>query len=281
MPITTTSPQPRVTLYLGDGSGLSLKNTAQPLTNKERFQALASTDIFNTLSTYIHRVANSNKDLASYPLVFTQRSGLDAFNTLREKCTDARHDTRPKPSGDRSQDLGQSFLHALRTVRAFHADEFAFAPGQKIYIDGHGAPGVSGIVADGKVFSMHDVATTLKTVGVPKDIRDVRLTSCHSADVIAPHGQRAPDLSVYSRPIAEGDTVRQAPAEHLSDALAEAGFNRVVVTGYHGLGMPSDGERFPMHSVRNITTPKTPGHDPNATVRRSTVAQRFSSEVDY
>lgn len=274
MPITTTSPQLRVTLYLGDATKSSLQKT----------------DLMSALGGYVRHVANASKNLEHYPLVFANKAGLENFRSMREAMTAQHHESRPLKTGNVDTDTGACFLHALRTVRAFDATQFRFSPEQRLYIVGHGGAGLDRIAVDGKVFSMRDVATTLKTVGVPKDIRDVRLTSCHSADVSVPPDLQTPDLGTYSRPIVEktrfigitvGETVRWAPAEHLSDALAEAGFNQAVVTGYHGAGIHFDGLRFPEHALRNPHVPTAPGYDANAAVRRSTVAQRFSSEVDY
>lgn len=270
MPITPGHTHHRVTLYLGNGKdAVHLKS-----------------DLMSALGGYVHRVANSAKDLDNYPLVFTDKTGLQNFLAMRNAYTSKSNDSKPVMTGNVDTDVGLHVCYTLRNVRAMGAHEFTFSPEQTIDIVGHGATGLDRIVVDNKVFTMKDIGRIFSDIGVPRDIRDVRLTCCHSADATTVPDIKEPGLTIYSRPVAEkssfmgipyGNIVRMAPAEHLVDALAECNFNRVTVTGYHGAGVYYNGLHFPEHNIRNTKTPSEPGYDPSATVRRSTVAERFTS----
>lgn len=275
MPITQPTQHQRVTLYFGDvGTG----------------DLCSRTDIMSALGSYVHLVANSSKKLDNYPLVFTDKVGLQNFLLIRKQNTTKDNDLKPVMTGDVNKDVGSHFLYALRNVRVVASDKFTFSSNQKIYIVGHGSVGRDIISIDKKVFSMSDIVKKLIEIGVPKDINDIRLTSCHSANTLMTHNLNENNLTKYSHTVINkkyflgihfGNIENKAPAKYLSDALAENKFNNVIVTGYHGFGIHFDGLQFPTHKIRNPKHPCDLRFDPNSTVRRSNVAQTFMSEIDY
>ncbi|MDE1716443.1 hypothetical protein PWG14_28650 [Chromobacterium amazonense] len=276
MPITqfaNVQPRQSVMLYLGDGG--------EPTTGK--------TDLLSALGQYVHRVANTNKDLSNYPLVFTEEAGLNKFHAIRNEKKDYQHFKRGLKTGDVDVDTGMQFMLAINTVRAEKAGDFNFTSDQKIYIHAHGSAGLAKLASDGRLFTMQEVAKKLEDIGVPKDLRDIRLISCDSADARPVPDLKAENLSTYGSEFVEqsqflGFTwnkhIYKAPAQHLAEELAELGYKQVTVTGYHGKGIVTAGDSFPETSLRNPKVPSDPDFDPKATVRRSTVSQQFRSEID-
>ncbi|MGC3030560.1 hypothetical protein ACPUER_36605 [Burkholderia sp. DN3021] len=263
----------KVTIYFGNGGSAPIK-----------------TDLMSAIGSYVHRVVNPNKSIDDYPLVFSDKSGLETFNRFREKFPIASSSERPKLTGRLSDDLGAHFGYAIRNVRAVMAEDFEFSPDQKIYVTGHGTAGTDVMQVDDKFFTMKDVSRELASIGVPKNIRDVRLTSCNSADSRKMPAVKDENLSDYSKQFLEKSTlfglfgserVRKAPAEYLLDEMSKAGFDEVTVTGYHGAGIYCNGKEFPQSSLRNANAPTNIGYNPEDTVRRSTVSVKFvANEID-
>ncbi|WP_157657637.1 hypothetical protein [Burkholderia ubonensis] len=266
----------RVHLYLGTPKGGDIFKT----------------DVGSAIANYVHRLASddesANKNFGNYPLVFATRSGFESFISLRDKMTTGLGDNLPKLSGNLDDDTGNRFLYALKNVKVHCAEDFKFSQEQKIYIIGHGAVGLDQIEIDGETFTMSDIAKKLIDIGVPSDARDFRLTSCNSADARTPPDLKAGNLDDYGKSSAEKITIlgftlseklNRAPGEYLAFALSEHGFQRAVVTGYHGKGAYV-GSRFPEHSLRSEKHPQDEGYDPDNVVRRSAVGQRFTSDID-
>lgn len=267
-----------VAIYCGDG------NTAS---------GQVCPDMLSLINRNIHRVAKKN--LADYPTVFTEEKGLSAFLKYRTRMYG-------RPVDITSADLlnmakggyirpvrEEYYIGAMLAMPVFLARDFKFSADEKLYITGHGSAGRSALVVDQAVLSMDNVVEKLIKAGVPKNTKDIRMESCHSASA-----KRALDLEDgcldrYSQAFIErhnvfgfslGSTKREAPAKYLLDALRGQGFDEVVVTGYHGAGVYDDGESFPRSALRNASTSTSPDFDKTAAVRRSTVAHRFTSEVD-
>ncbi|MTC22200.1 hypothetical protein [Providencia sp. wls1938] len=266
-----TSPNERVNIYLGDG-GTPQKN-----------------DFMSLLGSYVHRVSNSTKDLQKYPIVFASEAAYNKFQTYREKTIQEYGIIRPQKTGLSDDDVGSHFIYALQNVSAYHASNFQFKDNQKIYVHGHGGAGKNSLQVDNLKLNMSEVVKALSDMGVPKTVKDIRLTSCYSADTKPINNIKAPDLGTYSKsfikkstflgiPINE-ETVK-APAAHLLEALNDAGYNNVTVTGYHGAGMYYNGSNFPEHSLRSTVTPSALTYKPEDTVKRSTVSEKFISEID-
>ncbi|WP_157379841.1 hypothetical protein [Burkholderia ubonensis] len=248
----------KVTLYFGNGGSSPDK-----------------TDLMSAIGSYVHRATNSTKKFVNYPLVFSDKSGMETFNKLRDEFLASSPIDRPTLTGRANHDVGIHFVYALRNVRAVMADEFEFSPSQKIYIVGHGSAGSDEIRVDDKILTMKDVSQELERIGVPKNIRDVRLTSCYSADSRKISTLKDENLSDYSEKYTEDGSVRKAPAEHLLDEMDEAGFDEVTITGYHGAGVYWNGKEFPKSALRNANSPSSVNYNPEDMVRRSTVSAKF------
>lgn len=265
----TSNQHERVTLYLG-------------IPAKDK---IVETDLLSAFGGYLHRIGE--KDLAQYPLVFSSREGFDQFCKIREQIPNIS-DT-PPPRGSNDESVGRAFVYALHHVPVYCADDFDFKSNQKIYITGHGTSGSGQLQIDGKMFSMNEVAQNLHKIGVSKDIRDIRLTSCDSADAKSVNNLKESDLNKYSSSYNEKVTLlgftlseknTMAPAQHLAYALHENGFNHATVTGYHGKGIYTSKNNYPEHFLRNPNLPTDSEFKHDNTVRRSEVKEKFTSDID-
>lgn len=217
----------RVNIYLGDG-GTPEKN-----------------DFMSLLGSYVHRVANTSKDLQKYPIVFASETALTKFQQYKAQMTQQFGTVQRQKTGISDDNVGCHLIYALQNVTTFHASDFTFNDKQKIYIHGHGGAGINSLHIDTQKLSMPEVAKAISDMGVPKTTKDIRLTSCYSADTKPITNIKADDLSTYSESHTQtssffGITVSQktiqAPAKYLLDALNDEGYKDVTVTGYHGAG---------------------------------------------
>ena len=137
-----------------------------------------------------------------------------------------------------------------------------------LYILGHGAAGsplLSSSTAGGH-FSVSELAAGLRAAGLARKFEMFKLPACGSADAMVRKAFGAQDLDQGG-----GDSLPEAPAKMLADALFHEGFKRPRVKGYEGLGvmLPKGtmaeraiaGEDFGLTSIRE---------------RRSAVARVFS-----
>ncbi|AVG16467.1 hypothetical protein CFN79_11735 [Chromobacterium vaccinii] len=150
----------------------------------------------------------------------------------------------------------------------------------KLYIIGHGGPGMNILAADqqclqGKATAA-DVAGQLASGGLDKAFSDIRVTACYSADTRKPSSFAPQHLAQTAKPDTERNgflglfgpkTVKAEPfAQTLSNEMKKAGFSQPNVAGYHGAGVTFSTD----HQQRRL-----PGTQ-QADIRSSDVRQRFT-----
>lgn len=256
--LQTLTGQKAVTLYLGDGN-------AAPGVRGDMIGLL--------LHSYIPRLV-CNKHLEDYPVVFSGAEGLNAFLKLRHECCST---ASPEMTASKANVpvIRAAAKYVLMKVPVCLAQDFSFQENLKIYIDGHCSEGLDALVLDQKKLSMDAVAKVLVGIGVPKAIKDIRLTGCSSADAGRVEDLSVDDLEEYSEQHTHEGRLYKAPAEYLLNALNSHGFETVAVTGYHGLGALEDGSRLFDHALR-VSKPEYYSANSMLTYyRRSTVAHRF------
>ncbi|MGQ5525141.1 membrane-targeted effector domain-containing toxin [Chitinimonas sp. PSY-7] len=163
----------------------------------------------------------------------------------------------------------------------------------RIYIIGHGGPGRDILAADRAVtqgrVTAADVAQQLATGGLHRDFRDIRATSCYSADTRHPTSFSPPDLQRAAQAelaptpsfrnlfglFSWGQVPRQSFAQSLSSELSRVGYSAVKVTGYHGAGVGFGGQDY---NVRRLVDQQ--GNQSGPDVRASDVKQVFSPTED-
>ena len=151
----------------------------------------------------------------------------------------------------------------------------------KIYVIGHGGPGMNVLAADenmkmGMVTSESLVEQFIDG-GLSKAFSDIRTTACYSADASEPSSFLAKDLTKTAKTIKgkRGGLLglvgtkkpdKLAFGQSLANALASGGFTEAVVTGYHGAGVTFSHSGYHARQLN---------HDPKTNTRRSTLKQNF------
>ena len=150
----------------------------------------------------------------------------------------------------------------------------------KLYVMGHGGPGMDLLAADQQVTqgkaTARDVARQLARGGLSKEFLDIRVTACFSADSIEPEtfeqGELERTSSLYEVK-GKGMFARfkkkeiiQPFAQSLSNALGEEGFSLVTVSGYHGAGVTYTQQENHSRRISGVTD-----------VRSSTVRRQFKA----
>ncbi|WCH23634.1 hypothetical protein [Aeromonas salmonicida] len=144
-------------------------------------------------------------------------------------------------------DMLSSVVDALKNLTIETSDALKLlSPGQhKLYVLGHGEPGSDVLSADSEC--RHGMVTAMKVAhllaeqGLNKGFRDVRVTSCFSADTCVPTSFKEPALYKASQPLfaPNGDVVAEPFAQTLSNEMKRVGFEQPRVSGYHGAGLSS------------------------------------------
>lgn len=184
---------------------------------------------------------------------------------LRNVDTHLKHDSGWNGEALRnalSQDVFDPFIDSIAKLSQqlsvlkkmeFTSKPLAFltAERDKLYILGHGGAGMDLLAADEAMAQGHitakALASQLKTAGLPKTFRDLRITACYSADSSKPTSFSPEELDETS-----GTTSRKrsmikklftapkniAPfAQSLSMELKRLGYENIQITGYHGAGV--------------------------------------------
>lgn len=150
----------------------------------------------------------------------------------------------------------------------------------KLYIIGHGGPGMNILAADEEcqqgMASAVEVAAQLATGKLDKAFGDIRVVACYSADTREPTSFHARDLARAAKPDATrsgclglfGSKVVEAEpfAQTLSNELKKNGFQQPDVAGYHGAGVTFSSD----HQKRRMLNGQ------QADIRASDVRQRFT-----
>ncbi|PIJ48047.1 hypothetical protein BL250_17745 [Erwinia sp. OLTSP20] len=135
----------------------------------------------------------------------------------------------------------------------------------KLYILGHGGPGINVLAANQYMTRGHisakALAEQLKNCGLPAAFRDVRITACYSADRIKPRSFAADELASSAgisdkkgllnrlRALIGQPPVQNQPfAQLLGRELNLLGYQQIQVSGYHGAGVTFS--RSPYNSRR-------------------------------
>ncbi|WP_163835287.1 hypothetical protein [Spartinivicinus ruber] len=121
----------------------------------------------------------------------------------------------------------------------------------KIYVQGHGeaASDLISTKNPGSAIDTSDLASRLKNGGLPLDYKDIRITSCWSADIcqLTSFDKASTGMPSY----AEFSDSLKPLAKSVSDAFKHKGFNQLKVTGYHGAGVVNSYE-YGRHMLRVV-----------------------------
>ncbi|MGW7678904.1 hypothetical protein [Shewanella sp. S23-S33] len=140
------------------------------------------------------------------------------------------------------------------SLRDLNLSEFS-----KLYILGHGAAGLDVIKSGGKTFDVKQIVDTLEENNILSEIKDLRVTSCNSADKNSPKSMSSRDISeanekpgFFSKMIF-GD--KKSLVELISEEVWIRGYTDISVSGYHGSGVFYNGKDLPLSHLRSSTIP--------------------------
>lgn len=142
----------------------------------------------------------------------------------------------------------------------------------KLYIIGHGGPGIDILAADQDMqrgmTTAELLAEALSAGGLDPHFRDIRVRACYSADARHPENFSPAELERSAKSPGKlfgfGKNKAKPFAQSLKEALVNQGFLDVNVSGYHGAGVIFSQENWHTRRLRN-----------NGDVRASSVRRKF------
>lgn len=127
---------------------------------------------------------------------------------------------------------------ALKQTTILSGRFSTLGPADKLYILGHGANGKHIVIggSQGKGFiEIRELVWNLKEAKLSKEIRDIRLDICESADHVKLTAfSELTSYKYYFKSFFDG---RTSAAQALSEQLYYAGYPDIIVSGYHGIGL--------------------------------------------
>ncbi|WP_342320669.1 hypothetical protein AAEY27_11600 [Kosakonia sp. BYX6] len=129
----------------------------------------------------------------------------------------------------------------------------------KLYIIGHGGPGVDILAADQDMqrgmVTAEQIAKALSVGGLDPHYRDIRVRACYSADAQHPENFSMAELEKSAKPfggiLGFGKNKKKPFAQSLKEELVKNGFPDISVSGYHGAGVTYSKEDWHARRLRN------------------------------
>lgn len=230
-------------------------------------------DALNIIGQQIPRVLTSKK---MYDIVFYNRCSMEDF-TSKLKAMLPKQTITTIASNDSAVTVAA--MIALQTTTLKTIEETDFSQYKKIYILGHGNAGGHSLKFGPELLSVDEVISRLVDGNVLK-VKDIRLTSCSSAD-------KEKICSFTNDKTQEGDGLLSKIMSFLKgnkisfldkfiESLEDKGYDNIKVSGYHGMGAFYTGKSLPFTHLRSITLPP----DPEQTVKRSTQREMKTTCVE-
>ncbi|EFA4879916.1 OspB [Escherichia coli] len=230
-------------------------------------------DALNIIGQQIPRVLTSKK---MYDIVFYNRFSMEDFAS-KLKAMLPKQTITTIASNDSAVTVAA--MIALQTTTLKTIEETDFSQYKKIYILGHGNAGGHSLKFGPELLSVDEVISRLVDGNVLK-VKDIRLTSCSSAD-------KEKICSFTDDKTQEGDGLLSKIMSFLKgnkisfldkfiESLEDKGYDNIRVSGYHGMGAFYAGKSLPFTHLRSITLPP----DPEQTVKRSTQREMKTTCVE-
>lgn len=223
------------------------------------------------------QVPRAIKDKVFRDIIFLHKEAFDEFEKTCENFREVELSLEDK-SFDNA--LAAILKYSALKQKALHIEEADLSQYRKLYISGHGNAGVGCLGSGSQLFSVQEIVDALHSSGILEHIKDIRFTSCGSADKRKPvsfskeHIENARKESGTLEKILSGE--KHSLAEYVSQEVWSRGFTDVRVSGYHGNGVfvSSKEDILPQTHLRSLEIPAV-----NIT-RRSGVRVTLTSQVD-
>ncbi|WP_188009296.1 OspB protein [Grimontia hollisae] len=210
-------------------------------------------------------------------IIFLNKEAFDGYEKTCKKLREMELSLQDKSFNNA---LSAILKYSALKQKALLIEDADISSYRKLYISGHGNAGVGCLGSGSQLFSVPEIVDALQTSGILEQIKDIRLTSCGSADKRKPtsfskeHIENARKESGTLEKILSGE--KHSLAEHVSQEIWSRGFTDVHVSGYHGNGVfvSSKEENLPQSHLRSLEIPAV------NIIRRSDVRVILTSQVD-
>ncbi|EHJ4094690.1 OspB [Escherichia fergusonii] len=230
-------------------------------------------DALHIIGQQIPRVFKSKK---MYDIVFYNRFSMEDFAS-KLKAMLPKQTITTIASDDSAVTVAAMIALQKTTLKTI--EETDFSQYKKIYILGHGTAGGHSLIFGPELLNVDEVISRLVDGNVLK-VKDIRLTSCGSAD-------KEKICSFTDDKTQEGDGLlskimsflkgnKMSFLDKFIESLEDKGHDNIKVSGYHGVGVFYTGKSLPFTHLRSITLPP----DPEQTVKRSTQREMKTTCVE-
>lgn len=237
-----------------------------------------SKDSLHILGQQVPRIMNG-KD--PYIAAFIDDSAKNSFNESIEcykKICQSELSSENYSSLDKDGKLAYALNQTAKkqinsSLRDVNLSDFS-----KLYILGHGGAGVDFIKSGDKTFNVKEIVDTLEENNILNKIKDLRVTSCKSADKTSPKSMSPEDIiEANSKTSFLSDIIfgkNMSLVELISEEVWDRGYTDISVSGYHGNGVFYNGKDLPFSHLRSSTIPASD------TIKRKEVRVTLRSDLD-
>lgn len=246
---------------------------------------------FDKKSTYLSMLGQQIPRVLSqkplYPAIFLNK---DAASEFKKVASD--FDRAINPYGFRNEIPSEALCTEIQVTQALakvareqlnltisdiNPKEFG-----KVYITGHGEAGVDELQSGESFYSAKEVVELLVDSGILNQIKDIRLTCCHSADKRQVKHFTKDAIVEANKDSSFVENILYGKQESFMQKIANEIWNRgytdVQVSGYHGAGIFYKDE-LPVTHIRAIKIPKTDAEGfANETIKRELVRETLILE---
>ncbi|WDB26918.1 secretion protein EspS [Escherichia albertii] len=226
----------------------------------------------NILGQNVSRVTTGKKP---YDLLFLNDATKQDFDKRKMEFTYPGANKSHLQSSNSDVVAAAAISIAATEMKTILPNDLTPGKYNKIYLSGDGSAGLPLLKCGDEILSPADIVDRITQHNL-HEIDDIRLTSCHSAN-ITKNNDFSPDEIEKSANLNNGWLARvlfgqkKSLAEHLCAEFASRGMS-VSISGYYGAGVfyvPEHGK--PTTHLRSTTVPATPEY----TVRRSDYRATF------
>ncbi|MCF7447020.1 secretion protein EspS [Escherichia coli] len=226
----------------------------------------------NILGQNVSRVTTGKKP---YDLLFLNDATKQDFDKRKREFTYPGANKSHLQSSNSDVVAAAAISIAATEMKTILPNDLTPGKYNKIYLSGDGSAGLPLLKCGDEILSPADIVDRITQHNL-HEIDDIRLTSCHSAN-ITKNNDFSPDEIEKSANLNNGWLARvlfgqkKSLAEHVCAEFASRGMS-VSISGYYGAGVfyvPEHGK--PTTHLRSTTVPATPEY----TVRRSDYRATF------
>lgn len=234
-----------------------------------------SKDTMSILGQQLPRVINSK---TPYPVAFLHDKAKVNFEKSIEVYKDAHTEENMHGEHDKSlsnnRKVGHAFCRLANNQENVLLDNVNLNSVGKLYILGHGSAGIGVIKSGEQIFNIKEIVDILESKGILDAVKDLRFTSCYSADVSPPKSMSPEDIDAAN----SGSGIilggKMSFIDLVSNEIWERGYTDVKISGYHGAGVFYKGKDLPLTHLRSSSI------QASDTVKREHVRVTLRSEVD-